>query len=109
MHVRSFRQVYALFAHQSAAWKIFKSSNAFDALTSNSTAAVPSSPHIAAVIQCLDFNFFFLSLITVSPQDFSPTCAIIFSYTVHVMAAIMVLLSDRGTAPLKKPWIPCST
>lgn len=33
---------------------------------------------------------------------------IIFSYTVQAMEAIMVLLRDRGTAPLKKPCRPCS-
>lgn len=43
-----------------------------------------------------------------SLQDFSPTRTIICSYTVHAMAAIMVLLRARGTAPLKKPWSPCS-
>lgn len=41
-------------------------------------------------------------------QDFNPTRAIICSYTVHAMAAIMVLLSARGTAPLKNPCSPCS-
>lgn len=51
----------------------------------------------------------FTSFLINSPlQDFSPTRAIICSYTVHAMAAIMVLLSERGTAPLKNPWSPCS-
>lgn len=45
---------------------------------------------------------------TVFHQDLSPTRAIICSYTVQAMAAIMVLLSSRGTAPLKKPCAPYS-
>lgn len=69
--------------------------------------------HITVFTQ-LEFELFSLSQAsTPSPpppllQGSSPKRAIICSYTVHAMAAIMVLLSARGTAPLKKPWSLCS-
>lgn len=80
---------------------------ASDTITNNSTAVVPS----CVLIHCNSisiFSSFYNLLITLPFQDFSPMRAIICSYTVQAMAAIMVLLRDRGTAPLKKPWSPCS-
>lgn len=41
-------------------------------------------------------------------QDLRPIWAISCSYTVHAIAAIMVLLRERGTAPRKKPTNPWS-
>lgn len=58
----------------------------------------PHVPHLILSLQDLSSL-----LLVIPPQDLSPMRAISCSYTVHAMAAIMVLLRERGTPPRKNP------